>query len=77
MPRTGLALVHKGEEVVSARDVGRGGVNVAINIGGGGGGLGDMTPEQFGRLVSSAATRLLRESGGFKGLVKDTARRGL
>lgn len=81
MKRSGLAIIHEGEDVITAKQRkalagdGLGGLNVAINVSAGSG--LDMTADQFEKMVAGAAGRLFRSSGGFRGLVKDTARSGL
>lgn len=55
---------------------GAGGVNVALTVNASGSVL-DMDPDAFGRMVGAAAAAQIRNRGGMRALVKDTARSSL
>lgn len=60
-----------------ARSLGGGGSGVTVNIGSIGGGLDGLTEESLGEMVGAAVTRQVRQNGGMRSLIKQTARRGL
>lgn len=81
--RTGLAVIHEGENVMTRAQVREftkerfwNALQIPITINAGGG-LGDLDPDSLARLVGQAVAGQIRTRGGWRGLIKDTARSGL
>lgn len=68
--------LHRMAEV-SRKFGGGGGGSVSVNIGSIGGGLADLSAQDFGRLVGEAVTSQVERDGGVRGTIRRTASGGL
>lgn len=63
--------LHRIGEV--ARRFGGGGGGIAVNIGSIGGGIADLSPQQFGELVGRAVGQQVESNGGVRASIRRSA----
>ena len=69
--------LHKMRQFMKDAGAGGGGgpsVNIVVN---GGGGMADLSADQFGAMVQSAVVSTIRNRGGMRALIRETSRSAL